>query len=167
MSLNSREFFFAVERGALREAYNRQIGRVRRWKQKEEDGWRDHICGACAEFLVAKTLNVHWTGAFTFDTNDVYGDVGPYQVRHTEYATGGLVLHEDDHPDKPYILVTGDPPKGMIIRGWLYGREYRLGKWKKDWREPAWCVPQNKLRSMDDLPLCALSQFVGGPDTHE
>ncbi len=114
------------------------------------DPWGVDIEGACAELAVAKMLGRYWH-AIVANPNGLPGDAGEYQVRSTAHTNGQLVVYEHDPDEAMFVLVTGRAPL-LTIRGWLRGSLAKREKW---WREqakvPAYFVPQDELRSMEDL----------------
>jgi hypothetical protein len=113
------------------------------------DGWRSHIEGAIAELVVAKATNKYWPGP-TWSFKDL-NDVGPYEVRYTQYAQGHLLLYPSDKDQAPYILVTGKYPD-YEIAGWIYGR---YGKhpdyWTEETKQPCYKIPQTALEPYETL----------------
>jgi hypothetical protein len=102
--------------------------------------------GNMAEMAVAHHLGIPWDGAINrFHTKP---DVGRFDVRATTLPGGRLILRDNDHGDRPFVLVTGDGLDGvMILRGWLWGHEGKIHKWLRDphSRRPCWMIPQSEL----------------------
>lgn len=80
------------------------------------------IQGAIGEFVVAKRLNLCWSIGGIGEP-DVGGII---DVRMTKYPNGHLIIHEwdtkeqkGDHPDKLFVLVTGEGLE-YDVRGWMY-----------------------------------------------
>lgn len=111
------------------------------------DAWNVDIDGCIGEMLVARFLNQYWApGHWT--SGDILRGI---EVRSTRWRDGCLLLHHDDADTKPYVLVTLEGPSGRI-RGWLLGREGKQpDHWRTDAREPAFFVPQSRLRDPDEL----------------
>jgi hypothetical protein len=111
-----------------------------------ENNWDRDIESACAEMAFAKGNNWYWPGSVDkFKEPDVAG----FQVRHTKFQNGCLVVRTKDNPEEPFVLVTGIHPDYRIA-GWMYGHAARCDKWKKD--DYSWFVPQPMLMPITDLP---------------
>lgn len=150
IELNSSEYLQAMNVGCMRACQDRRDRRSHVYGARPEDAEMLDIRGAVGEACVAKYLGVFWLGVGVFGGDDV----GEYQVRSTAFSRGDLRLHPKDHDDRPYISVYVCEGVG-IIHGWLYGRE---GKQERYWRDPtgknrpAFFVPADELRSMEELP---------------
>jgi len=116
-----------------------------------DDGWGDHIEGACGELAVAKAIGRYWPAT----VNDFKKgcDVLGCQVKTRSQHHWDLLVRRDDADDRIFVLVTGKAPN-LIIRGWLPASECKQPEYLQTYghREPAWFVPQAKLRPMDELP---------------
>jgi hypothetical protein len=82
--------------------------------------------------------------------------VGPFEVRATTRRDGRLIIRDNDHPDRPYVLAVGDPyavEPVIELRGWLWGWEARRREWLRDphGRRPCWMVPQSALRPVPSV----------------
>jgi hypothetical protein len=109
-----------------------------------------HLRGALGEIAAAKALGRYWTGAGTDFHRDQ--DVGQFQVRVTDRDSGCLIVRPNEgHDNDPWILVTGSFPN-YIVRGWLYGHEARQPEFLQapNGRPPAYFVPQDRLRRIDE-----------------
>jgi hypothetical protein len=63
------------------------------------------------------------------------------EVRHTELRRPRLLLHRDDPPDAPHVLVTGDELE-MTLHGWATPREFLVPLWwDATLPHPTWAVP--------------------------
>lgn len=140
--LDEQEAFHAAMAGFMRNFHSRKLG----WKHRNGSkqmaaDWGNHIESAMAEALVAKTMKLFWYRVS--DNPWAQADVGPYQVRHTLYDTGGLVIHTDDKDDEVFILVVGGYPHQQIV-GWQHGCNCKR---KVYWRDEFNCyiVPQEDL----------------------
>lgn len=104
-----------------------------------------HLHFAGAELAVAKALDHYWPpliGAPPEGFPDVFPNL---EIRWT--PDGNLVLHDEDHDDRPYILVRGLGPNYEII-GWMYARDGKQRQWwRADWDRPAYCVPESALHT--------------------
>lgn len=84
-----------------------------------------HVLGAIGEMVVAKFLGVAWEPTQDFNERgkgDVTND-GRYEVRCTRRRNGRLIVRDNDHDDRPYILVTHHDDYTFAIRGWMLGRD--------------------------------------------
>ena len=106
----------------------------------------EHL-GCLAEAAVAQRLGIPYDGSVNrFHDRP---DVGAFEVRATDRRHGCLILRDNDHPDRPYVLAVGDGVRPVIeLRGWLWGWEGRRSEWLRDPhnRRPCWMVPQSALR---------------------
>lgn len=125
----------------------RRIASLRRGETNKVNnldfGWHSDIEGALAELALAKYLNVFWDGSVnTFKKPDA----GGFQVRHTQYANGCLIVRAGDDPKQRYCLVTGTHPDYTIC-GWVQGEEAREDAFLRNPGESyqAWFVPQERL----------------------
>lgn len=151
-SLTWFEFFQAANVGVMR---NMQARRLKRPDNHGKDirdiegGWGPHIEGACAECLVAKTLNIYWEAVWR-EIDKSRGDVGDYQVRSTIRENGCLLLHPENPDEAEYILVVGLAPKQRIV-GKIRGSEGKKDEyWRTDTGRPAFFVPQAKLTPLPE-----------------
>lgn len=119
--------------------------------------WQIDVEGTLTEGAAALALGLPYEPCVgELDTVD--GDIGPgLQVRGTKYAKGSLLVHDSDHDEHRFILVTGI--YGVYdVRGWIYAKE---GKQKKYWKvykeRGAYWVPQSALRPLDTLDVGVLT----------
>jgi len=101
--------------------------------------------GAAAELAAAKWLNVP-NFRLTIDTYKNEPDIWPnWEVKHTEYAGGHLIILESDRDSDRAVLVTGTNP--FTIRGWLPIQYCKDDMYLKATRqtEVSYWVPQNEL----------------------
>lgn len=149
--LDYHEFLFAATVGCMRQIENIMAGRHDMYGAAPGDGWALHVRGACGELAVAKVLGKYWSG----NLGDLKAaDVGPYQVRHSARPGAPLRLHRRDRDQDVFLLVTGDPPN-LCVRGWLQACEGKVeGFWSDPTGQdrPAYFVPQEFLRDLEDLP---------------
>ena len=135
-----------AHRGVDRRCSAIEAGRKGAHGFNRDDFWQIDIEGLLAEAAVAKAVGVYYapiTGALDTTLGDILPGV---QIRSTKYDSGSLLVHDSDHDDHRFILVTGASGKYRIA-GWCYGRE---GKDKKFWKtykgRSCYWVPQNALR---------------------
>jgi hypothetical protein len=132
----------------LRSLYDGTAGR---WGCGERDpaGWSSCVQGAMGEWEVAKALRA-WPGP---DGDDYYaGDLpAGIEVRTRTLDWYELLLHDTDDDARPFVLVVGIWPRMRIV-GWVYGGDGKRPEW---WNHklpvPAYTVPQNVLRPLDEL----------------
>jgi len=101
--------------------------------------------GAAAELAAAKWLNVP-NFRLTVDTYKNEPDIWPnWEVKHTEYASGHLIILDSDRDTDRAVLVTGTNP--FTIRGWLPVEYCKDDMYLKATRqtEVSYWVPQNEL----------------------
>ena len=101
--------------------------------------------GAAAELAAAKWLNVP-NFRLTVDTYKDEPDIWPnWEVKHTEYAGGHLIILDSDRNSDRAVLVTGTNP--FTIRGWLPVEYCKDDMYLKATRqtEVSYWVPQNEL----------------------
>lgn len=101
--------------------------------------------GAAAELAAAKWLNVP-NFRLSIDTYKDEPDIWPnWEVKHTEYAGGHLIVKDNDRNSDRAVLVTGTNP--FTIRGWLPVEYCKDDLYLKATRqtEVSYWVPQNEL----------------------
>ena len=101
--------------------------------------------GAAAELAAAKWLNVP-NFRLTVDTYKDEPDIWPnWEVKHTEYAGGHLIILDSDRNSDRAVLVTGTNP--FTIRGWLPVEYCKDDMYLKATRQTdvSYWVPQNEL----------------------
>ncbi len=136
--------------GVWRHSAALQAGRKDRREELEEKGWLIHIEGAIGEYAAALAIGVPWEA--TVNTFKRVGDLGSVEVRTRSKDWHELQVRPDDPLDRPYVLVTGTPPI-YTVRGWVWGHEAEEKGRKLDPGDkgmPAWFVPQEGLRPIDD-----------------
>lgn len=108
------------------------------------------IQGAAGEMASAKGLNYYWEAPVG---NFKLPDVDEYQVRHTWYDKGRLIIRDNDKLGEYYILVTGIPPI-LELRGWIRGTEAaQHPEWLDGYggRKDQWFCPQQFLHDIGAL----------------
>lgn len=150
ITLAPADVALAAKVGAMRMRSSGNTGRNPHRSQagrSDAERIRHETIGCMAEAAVAQHLGIPYAG--TVNTFHAEPDVGPFEVRATDRVDGRLILRDNDHTDRPYVLVTGDGVSPvMALRGWLYGHEGRRPEWLRDPhnRRPCWMVPQSVLR---------------------
>lgn len=155
VTLNEKDISLANDVAELRNksqrAANRKDGLV-----KGSSLGRD-LQGTLAELAVSRALSLPWDGKWlpisTWDTWKLEGnDVGKLEVRSTDRANGRLILHPSDKDFSPYLLVTSENHPNYKLVGWVYGKDGKLDRyWRENVPRPCYMVPQENLRSIDDL----------------
>jgi hypothetical protein len=115
-------------------------------------GWSEDLEGACAEFALAKHLNIHWDGSInTFKSRP---DVGSLEVRVTSYPNGRLIVRPRDADDATYVLLIGICPTYRLM-GCIRGFDAKRNEWltapDNKGRPEAYFVPQNALSPIRSL----------------
>lgn len=149
--LSHAEAFSAACHGVMRRLSAIKKNRQHAYGNPTIDLWGMDIEAAAAEMLVAKWLGKYWHSVAD-SPEELEGDVGKVQVRHTKRSDGSLILHDRDSSDAVFVLVTGCYPE-MQIQGWILGAE---GKQRRYWREtdrPAYFVPQDALLAPLELEI--------------
>lgn len=148
VKLSNSEMLWAVTEGSLRVLRKLQRG------DKDKAGadlprWQTDIEAAAAEIAVASLLDRFPCGLAASHVPDVSGDL---QVRHTEQATGCLIIRPGDDPAHRYVLVRGHYGVYEVV-GWQYGHVSRQDRWLRGpgERPDAWFVPEDGLQPMEEL----------------
>ena len=110
--------------------------------------WSLDIDGALGEAVYAKEFNCYPTHA----APDYSGDnASGIEIRTTTRTNGRLFVHDNDHDDRPYVLITGVCPH-YSIRGWLLGREAKDPRfWDSSLPNPCYAIAQSDLRDPELL----------------
>ena len=119
-------------------------------KRGMRERWADGIHGLMGEIALARALNLPWTpGGLFVSRGDVANKI---EVRATEYASGHLLIYEDDENDSPFVLMTGHYPVFRIAGAIRAGLAKEHGAWwKPNADPPCWWVPQFALSEIDDV----------------
>jgi len=154
VKLTFYEIYMGANVGVARRLASMKRGETNK-VQNKDFGWHTDIESACAEVVVAKYLNIFWDGSInTFKLPDV----GEFQVKHTQYENGSLLLRKEHNPSYSYILVTGTHPD-YVIRGYLAGSEGMKDEYLSNPNNTkdgeAFFVPQSKLKDISDLKKSA------------
>jgi len=138
IKLDDEELTTLKELAKLRYEYARKRG-IKDEKVGDQSCAETDFIGICAEFAFCKHFNLYpdigvekakpvdcVMGGFTID------------VKGTKYHHGHLILRKTSNHEACdlYVLVTGDPNKSMIIRGWIKGSKFisdnHLGRMKEN-----------------------------------
>ena len=127
------------------------------------------MIGSACEYAIVKNYNCEWTGSFPARTEfvenkrkvvagnpDALMDTSIGEVRGTyHFKRGGLIIHEKDRNEWPYILVQQENLNTYHAIGWCYGYEAKLDEWWNDrlLKKPSYLVPQESTRPMNTLPI--------------
>lgn len=150
ITLTWSEVALAASVGMRRHMEALRVNRADSHGRGVDNGWTDHIEGACGEAAAAKALDIYWNGSVnTFKTG---GDVGPYQVRTRSDHTFDLIVREDDADDRVFILVRGRVPNFDVV-GWIRASDAKCAKWVQTYggRPPAYFVPASALHALAEL----------------
>lgn len=155
VTLAPAEIALAVKVGAMRLRSSGNTGRNPHRSQAgrtDADRLRHEAIGCMAEAAVAQHLGIPYAG--TVNTFHAEPDVGPFEVRATDRRGGCLIVRDNDHDNRPYVLCIGQGPDDPVVelRGWLYGWEAKQPGWLRDphGRRPCWMVPQYALHPVPD-----------------
>lgn len=160
VGLTIEELRAAVIVGGNRGVEARAAGRVHRFgmNERERSPWAIDVEGSIAECAVAKFRGVYWSGlgGYNRNVNDVLGA----EVRYRSREYYDLLLHDDDHDDAPYVLVTGGtmtgPPERrrfvVTLHGWILGADGKRAEyWNTTIPSAAYLVPKDRLQPIADL----------------
>lgn len=118
------------------------------------DGTGAHVQGSLAEFAVAKSLNLHWSGVRENPVR-LPGDVGRMQVRSTTKPSGRLIVHDRDDDEAVFVFVVADACGYRFdLAGWIRGAAAKRAEWWEDPTgrgRPAFFVPRSALAPVTDL----------------
>lgn len=141
--------------GTLRQEHSVQQGRTDRHGLDPAKGLEVNILGVCGEIALARFLKID-PFTPTVDAPKHEPDVGPYQVRAVSSALHSLLIREDDNPESIFWLVAKTYVTDLfIIKGWLMAKNGMRKEWLTDrgnGREPAYFVPQARLKRPDQIP---------------
>ena len=155
IQLTDEEHEYAKGVGIKRYLHAKNNKLNNRYGQKEYNQ-EYHVRGALGELAVAKGLSVEWKNPVI---NGRYKEFkkapdlpGNVEVRTVEQASHRLIVHPDDRDDARFVLAIGDV-KAFLLRGWIVGRDAKKKEWIAAYQnyEDSYFVPQEKLRSMDEL----------------
>jgi len=151
IALTAHDVARCVEMGDVRNS--RHAPGSTRFGQGDARAVRDDRLGVVGEFAVAKHYRLDWPSPQDLQSPD--GDVGRFEVRATTRQAGRLILHDDDVPERAYILarVTRDPADGsarVVLVGYYKPWWGLRANWWEEHRQGGGCyfVPNLCLQSM-------------------
>lgn len=150
VSLSWHEVSFAAQVGITRQLHALRDSRPDAFGRGAEEGWSDHIEGACGELAAAKALAIYWEP--TVNTFKTGGDVGRHQVRTRSRSDYQLLVRQSDPDDALFILVRGRAPSLTVV-GWMRGRDAKRAEWSKTHggRPAAFFVPDDELQDIANI----------------
>jgi hypothetical protein len=131
---------------SLAKGYNAATTYKRTWlKHLEEE-----IVGACGEKAFAAYLGQYFVPSV--NTFHEIPDVGEVEVRSTTREDGCLIVRDNDHDDRPFVLAIVTPPM-VELKGWMRGCDAKSDRYKRNpnGHREAWFVPQCDLIPMEEL----------------
>jgi hypothetical protein len=145
--LEMYEWHRAIIAGANRQA-NAVLNKSKaRADMKDEEGWGNHIEGACGEAAVAKFLNLYWEGHVGAYPDTTRPDLKPnIEVKTRSKHWQDLLIRKHENREQVFILVTGTSPE-FRIRGWIWGENACQAKFFKspNDRPPAYFIGVDHL----------------------
>lgn len=140
--------------GDARLAKAREKGRTQPYGDPGDDKRVDIDRWSClAEQSVAQWLNLPWRNEILDDLSVKPPDVGDdIEVRWTAHPHGHLIVHEEDHDDRSFVLVRGRKP--MWIEGWILGSDAKKVAYRNNRQARSlldYWVPASDLQPMADL----------------
>jgi|SRR5215472_860036 len=147
----------AIYVGARREAEVFRFPEHAKKQYSEEPSILNHIESAGAERAVAKRLNLDWHAAINTFKQGVSDVGGAIEVRWRRDKPGkkrDLIVRDDDHDDRFYVLVRGAMPVYEMI-GWIRGKDAKQARFRSNpgGHEEAWFVPEEQLRPVSELQV--------------
>ncbi len=119
-------------------------------KQLKFDGFR-------AEKAASKGLGLRWNNHLYTDEEFVdkknrATDLGArLEVKSTTWPNGCLIINASDLRDARYMLVIINGRCQYDLRGWCVGHELMIPEFYRSVGQPAFFIPQTKLRPIDSL----------------
>jgi hypothetical protein len=142
------ELFQAATVGVMRTVTALRRGASGKYGATRDAGWQIDVVGCIGELVVAKKLDMFWSGAVgTFNP----GDVGNYEVRSTTNPRNThMLLHEGDADDALFFLVIPTAsPLVVDVHGPIHARD---GKQERYWKtlngRSAFWVPRDEVDRM-------------------
>jgi hypothetical protein len=162
--LTRRQVAMAQRAGELRQKEaeeNRRVMGHAEEAQPDFDPLACNLMGTFSECAFSVFSGIRWDpllDQLQDEEGRNYPDVGPFEVRGARSHDRRLILHKPwspqnkggDHPDRPYVLVTGEPPNDLAIRGWILGKDGMNDDWWEDpvGGRPAFFVPHKPMLPM-------------------
>lgn len=144
-----------VVQGKLKDGRNDKTGHM----DTKVGYWGADIEGALGEMAAARCCNVYWQGKGKLPGPGEKSELdigGVYNVRWTRHANGRLMIFKKDieeHPQVPYILVTGGLGEYQVC-GWVRAADAERPIW---WQDPgnqgrhAYFVDNKMLNPMGEI----------------
>lgn len=128
---------------AIRKGYSNLFGNADH--RVGRNAWGLDVEGAAAEMAAAKVLQRYMPFRIG-DTKD--DDLNGIHVRSTPYASGHLIVYEDDPGDAPFVLMVGVLPT-FTAAGYMRGKDAKQQQWLH--AQGQYWVPQDQLLPIDVL----------------
>lgn len=146
----------AEEEGLRRQSVNEAKG----LRGRNGGAWRGsnaldiHLLGAAGEVAVASHLGLREHLFKETEARRGSDDLPGIDVKTRSKHKYDLIVQKSEDPGKKFVLVTIEN-KQTLIHGWCYGQEAMIPRfWADPARgRPAFFVPKENLRSMEDLRL--------------
>ncbi len=153
ITLKPFEVLQAAHAGVMRQVQNIKKKRKPTFGIRRDYIWQAHVIGAIGECVLAKYLNVYWSGKGIFRGDDV--DCWDVRLRSEHHYD--LMLHQEDEDDRFYWHITGGYSVNKIW-GFIEGKD---GKRQEYWGDkhntgrPCYWVPNEALLPPDQYPKYA------------
>jgi hypothetical protein len=168
--LNEDEIAEAVECGAGR--FGRVVRRGSVDKRDPHGTMRinakdRHLLGARGERACCKAFDIPWVDVDGYRVRpDIEVSVGVEVRTRTKGGDERLIVRDDDHDERMFVLVVGDTtsPEYEVV-GWLFGFEAKRAEWRKDpgGRGPAFFIEQQHLKPMSALLMIVRTSMATRP----
>lgn len=144
----------AMEEGLRRQGFNESKG----LRGRNGGAWKGnkaldiHLLGAAGEMAVASYLGLKDHLYKETEARRGSDDLPGIDVKTRSKHQYDLIVQKNENVRKKFVLVTIENQK-TLIHGWCYGEEAMEEKYWADPARgrPAYFVPKEKLRSMDEL----------------
>jgi hypothetical protein len=144
----------AVDEGMRRQGFNESKG----LRGRNGGAWKGnkaldiHLLGAAGEMAVASYLGMKPLLYQETEAKRGSDDLPGIDVKTRSKHKYDLIVQKNEDPRKKFVLVTIED-KTTLIHGWCYGEEAMEEKYWADPARgrPAYFMPKEKLRSMDEL----------------
>lgn len=159
VKLTWEDFMVAIVKGGCRQLQVIKNGRVGHDHGKSSDRQirtriGDSVIGELGELAVSRLLRLPVTSALG---DSKAADVGRFEVKTTEWVSGGLPVYDRASDDQVYILVVLVFNRNTIdatVCGWMRAGDAKRDEWfKESFKPPCYLVPQGKLNSMETLEV--------------